>query len=303
MKVKCLKIPVVILTIGLVVALAVCLLSCISKRPVVTEHDFHYSATYKLNGETKTIEGIYRCRFLLPEKKQASVERYYEGFFLTDPTEKMTGTHTIAQKDNLELCVVFIFADDYLMGDGDRGDAYSDVIPEPYLAVYDKEGYEYHDPQMLDQFDAQLLSWETPQPIENTFVFNGFSLLHDISMAVMLAVGLLTIIAMMVVVKRDKTVPYKVLDQISVVLNYLVCFLGIPFFTLSALLLQLTMSGEEFIYQVYLCIPALTAFTVAASIALRREGFAKTGLFIQLTGPVLFFVPVALEPIFYNIFE
>jgi hypothetical protein len=55
------------------------------------------------------------------------------------------------------------------------------------------------------------------------------------------------------------------------------------------------MSGDELIYQIYLCIPALTAFTVAASIVLRRIGFTKAGFFVQLVGPILFALPLISE--------
>ena len=53
---------------------------------------------------------------------------------------------------------------------------------------------------------------------------------------------------------------------------------------------QLQLQNEELIYQIDLCVPALTAFAIAASIALRRKGFAKTGFCIQFAGPVLFFL-------------
>jgi hypothetical protein len=43
-------------------------------------------------------------------------------------------------------------------------------------------------------------------------------------------------------------------------------------------------------------------FGAPASIALRRNGFTKTGFFIQFAGPVLFFVPVVLESVIYNLF-
>ena len=63
-----------------------------------------------------------------------------------------------------------------------------------------------------------------------------------------------------------------------------------------------TMGGEDIVTQILLCTPAITAFTVAASIALRRNGFTKTGFFIQFAGPVLFFVPAVLESIIVNFF-
>jgi hypothetical protein len=56
--------------------------------------------------------------------------------------------------------------------------------------------------------------------------------------------------------------------------------------------MQITMSGDELLYQIALCIPALTAFTIAASVALRRIRFTKAGFFLQFVGPVLFMLPL-----------
>ena len=102
---------------------------------------------------------------------------------------------------------------------------------------------------------------------------------------------------------------YNFLKEISSLSHSIVFFhffaliiLAIPFATICTVLLQLTVDGDSILYQIYLCIPALTAFTVAASIALRRNAYTKTGFFIQFVGPVLFFVPLVLESIFYNIF-
>ena len=148
----------------------------------------------------------------------------------------------------------------------------------------------------------KVIDYSYPEPIENTFAFSGFSILHAGSMLAMLVVGLLTIVACLVFVKKDKTVPYKVLDKLSVLVNFAVCFLAIPFITICTAFLQLTMSTDNLLYQIFLCTPALTAFTVAASVTLRRNGFTKTGFFVQFVGPVLFFVPVALESVIYNIF-
>ena len=63
MKVKSLKLPVIIFVVGLVLTLAASLFANIVLTPTITEHDFHYSVTYKLNGETKTLAGVYKCRF------------------------------------------------------------------------------------------------------------------------------------------------------------------------------------------------------------------------------------------------
>lgn len=287
MKHQNLKVPSIIIAIGLVLCLVASLFAGIMKEPVITEHDFNYAATYRLNGETKTLEGVYRVRFVSSGEGN---DRYYEGFYLSEPNAGQPEYHTIAKQDDLELQVVFIFTNDYLMGDGDR-----DTITEPYLAAYDTMGVEHTDMETLDAFDAELLSWEVPQPIENSFVFSGFSHLYTGSMLAMLAVSLLVIVTCMIFVKRDKTVPYKLLDRLSIALNCVVCFVALPFITFTTTLLQITMNGDDLMYQIFLCIPALTAFAVAASVSLRRKGFTKSGFFIQFIGPVLFFLPVLFE--------
>jgi hypothetical protein len=187
------------------------------------------------------------------------------------------------------------------MGDTKDMD-YEPFLEEPYLEAVDKEGYPYDETNMPSEFTAEIISWDYPEPIENTFVFSGFSILHAGSMLAMLVVGLLTVVACMIFVKRDKTVPYKALDKLSILVNFAACFLAIPFFAICVALMLATMGGEDIVTQILLCTPAITALTVAASIALRRNGFTKTGFFIQFAGPVLFFVPAVLESIIVNFF-
>ena len=291
MKNNSLRVPSIILAVGLVLAIAASFLTCIVKAPVITEHDFNFTVTYRLEGETQTLDGVYRCHFLFTGEGTDPLERYYEGEHLLNPAEEHPATYAIARKGDLTLCIIAIFSDCDLMGDADGISYHYD----PYLAVMDNEGMEYSDEETLSLFDAEIIDWVYPEPIDNTFQFVGFSKLHDSSMFAMLAVGILTILACLILVKRDKAIPYKALDKVSIALNCVVCFVAIPFITFVTAFLQITMSGDELIYQIYLCIPALTAFTVAASIVLRRIGFTKAGFFIQWVGPVLFALPLISE--------
>ena len=277
---RSLKIPVIILAIGLVLCLVAALLTGIVKAPAITQQDFDFTVTYQLDGETNTLAGVYRCQLQDSNPR----DRYYTGTHLTNPTEFHPAAYTIAQKDDLELCIVVIFSDRYLMGDADGISVHAD----PYLAVMDSEGMEYDDTEHLSQFDAEILDWEYPAPVENALEFAGFSKLHTGSMLAMLVVGLLVILACVIFVKRDKTIPYKMLAKVSVVLNYVIACIGIPFATLVVWLMQIFADSSRWSYQVCLCVPALSAFAVAASIALRRSGFTKIGFFIQFVGPVLF---------------
>jgi hypothetical protein len=177
------------------------------------------------------------------------------------------------------------------MGDADG----STFFFEPYLAVFDRDRMECTDEEALSRFDAEIIDWVSPEPIDNSFRFAGFSHLHDDSMFAMLVIGILTIVASMIFVKRDKTVPYKALDKLSIVMNFVICLAAIPFMTFTVALMQIVMSSDDLVYQTALCIPALTAFTVAASIALRRIRFTKTGFFLPFVGPVLFVLTLIFE--------
>ena len=291
MKEKNLKVLFLIFAAGLVLAIAASLLTGIVKTPVITEQDFPFTVTYRLDGETKTLEGVYRCHFRSTGKGTNPLNRYYEGEHLSNPAQEHPAAYTIAQKDDLDLCIVTIFSVRKLMGDSDGKDFHHD----PYLAVMDSEGYEYEDEETLSQFNAEILDWTYPESVDNSFKFAGFSGLHDDSMFAMLAVGILVILASMIFVKRDKPLPYTALDKCSIVLNCLICFAVRPFMTFITTLMQITVSGDEFGYQIALCVPSLTAFTVAASIALRRICFTKTGFFVQFIGPVLFALPLIFE--------
>ena len=296
MKRRSLKLPALILAIGLVLTLVACLFANVIMTPAITEHDFKYSVTYKLCGETKTLDGVYKCSYKGFYQGRDPRDRYYTGEYIIDGQTTLSHTYTIAEKDGAELYIVTLFNDCYLMGDTKDMD-YKPFLEDPYLEAIDKEGYPYDETNMPSEFTAEIISWEYPDPIENAFVFSGFSILHTGSMAAMLLVGLLVIIACIIFVKRDKTVPYSLLDKLSVVLNIVICFAVLPFITFTTTLLQITMSTDELMYQIYLCIPVLTAFTVAASIALRRLNFTKSSFFVQFVGPVMFFVPVFLESV------
>ena len=63
MKNKNLRILSLIFAIGLVLAIVASLITGIVKAPVITEQDFPFAVTYRLDGETKTLEGVYSVQF------------------------------------------------------------------------------------------------------------------------------------------------------------------------------------------------------------------------------------------------
>ena len=302
MKMKNLRIPVLILAIGLVLSLVACLFTNVTMTPAITEYAFPYSVTYKLNGETKTHEGVYKCSYEGFDQGENPRDRYYIGEYFVDGQNTLSHTYTIAEKDGAELYIVTLLDACYLMNDTESME-YEAFLEDPYLEAVDKEGYPYDESNMPSEFAAEIISWEYPEPIENKFTFGGFALMHAGSMVAMLVVGLLTTLACIIFVKKDKSLAYTALDFFSIVLNFAICILAIPFITITSAFFQITIDTDGIFYQAYMCIPALTAFTVAASIALRRKGFRMTGFFIQLVGPVIYIVPLIIESIINTFFR
>ena len=299
MRINNTRLPILMIVIGMIIAAASCFLTCILQEPVIREHDFEYTVTYQLDGEVKTFEGVFKCGFNGYSTSGDLTVREYVGKYTQNGIDLHSHIYTIAQKDGAELSIVASLDAAYLMGDPEKYDTESGN-ENPYLSAEDAEGFEM---DVSGVFNAEIISWEYPKPVENSFTFVGFSILHTGSMLVMLVIGLLTVIACLIFVKSDQAAHRNALDALSVVLNFGVCFIAIPFITVATCLFQLTVNVDAPLYQICLCIPALTAFTVAASIALRRNGFTKSGFFVQFVGPVLFFVPLVVESFINNLFS
>ena len=294
MNTKNLRLPTIIIALGIVAAILSSMLLGIVKEPTVTEHEFNYSVTYKLDGELVTFDGVYKCVFC-PDNDVAALQgRYYIGEHLESGLALHPSAYTIAQKDGSDLCIEIIFNESYLMGDA-KNDDYDSSVSEPSLVVYDREGIPCYDLEALSIFDAEIVSWEYPEPIENSFVFAGFSMLYELSMFVMIAIGIVVIILCLIFVKKDLDVTYTLLDKIGVALNYITAFVVFPTISLFSWLIQVFAAGPDWIYQGYLCAPVTVLFSLAASISLRRKGFKKSGFFVQLVGPVVYFALIIFE--------
>ena len=261
MKNNNMKLPIIIIVIGMILAVASCFLTGILKEPIIKQHDFEYSVTYKLDGEEKTLDGIFSCNFGGHDEYDNLTTRYYDGKYIRNGEEAYSSWTMIAQKDDADGCAV----------------------------------------EVSDVFDAEILGWVYPDPVVNSFEFVGFSILHAGSMVAMLLVGVLTIIACIIFVRKSSDVSYKSLDTLSVVMNLVIGFGAIPFGTFMIWLFPLAMDATSLMYQIYLCVPAMTAFTIAVSVALRRKGFTKSGLIVQFVFPVLFFAEIFVESLIYNL--
>ncbi len=295
MKKKSLKLPIIIIAIGIIIAIAASLLASIQKTPTITNQDFDFSITYKLDGETKTLNGVYSSRFTgFGGNGVDPLCRYYEGTYKVEGEDDGDRCFTIDEKDGYKLYIVALLNDYYLMGD-EENESYDSYIEGPTLEAEDKDGNQYGESELPDVFDAEIVSFEYPTPIENTFRFAGFSGLYETNTEVMTLVGILTLILCMIFVKKGDGVEYGVLDNINIALNFAMMFFIFPIIYIAAIFIQAYPTGPDWIYQAFLCIPQIIPFSVAASLSLRRKGFRKIGFFIQFLAPALEVIIVVLE--------
>ena len=292
MKIKNSRLPLVIIAVGVILTVLLYLLTAVKQSPTVTEADFELTVNYKLDGVEKTYVSKYTCRFDGHGGILEPRTRCYLGEYADYDANIYGSSYTVQEKNGYRLAIVTDFNSIYLMGDTEN-EYYDTVMPDPYFVVYDPDGYIYSDSELLAMFDAEITSWVHPEPIENSFVFSGFAMINETTMLLSILVGILTVIACLVFVKKADI--YGSLDTVGVLLNFLLAFLALPFMTLVVWLLTAFPTAHDAYYQIHLCVPAVTLFTLAASISCRRLGSPKLGFFIQFTGPAIFLILMTVE--------
>ncbi len=295
MKIKVLKVPAIIISIGIIIAIAANLLVSMQKMPTVTKQDFDFSITYKLDGETKTINGVYSCRFTgFGANGIDPLCRYYENRYKVEGEIDGDRCFTIAEMDGYTLYIVALLNDSYLMGDKDN-DSYNSYSEGPTLEAEDKDGNQYDETELPDVFDAEIISFDYPEPIENSFYFTGFSGLYVTGTGVMTLVGILTLILCMIFVRKGVGLKYRALDIVGIALNFAAILFALPIIFIASVFVQAYPIGPDWLYQAYLCIPQIIPFSIAASVSLRRKGFRKSGFYIQFLAPAIEVIITVIE--------
>ena len=285
MKSKKLFLPVIILIAAVFTMILCSVVSVIAKKPTVTEQEFPFSITYELNGETKTIQDVYAVRYYKNEKYSNTKTRYYIGK-IGDMSEDTT--HYILKSDkNGRIELNTKFYPDYMMGDT-KYDYFGDEAFGPEILYYDAEENVYTDEETLLAQGVKLIDFKYPAPIKNSFVFSHIAELDIDAMFPTIIVGLLAFLVTVIFVKKEKDFVKKPIDVVSVVFNFLVCFVALPISVFIPMLIDALGGSEGILGQVLYFVPAMTILGVAASIALRRKGYGKSALVAEFIGPAVF---------------
>ena len=285
MKNKKLFLPAIILAVAVLAIAVYSLISSIAQKPTVTEGAFPFSITYELDGETVTINDVYKARYVSKDGHADTKSRVYVGE-IGDMGEGNT-VYTLKKDANSRIELWTYFHPEYLMGDPSY-DYFDDAAFEPIIYYFDSEEIEYHDEETLAAQGVKLIGFEYPEPIENTFVFSHIAYLNGAVVIPVLLIALLALVAILIFVRKEKELKYKAIDMISIVLNFIVDSVYLGFVTILALLIDIEGGGPELYYQLLYFIPAFSALCIAASVALRRKCYGVKSLIAQLIGPAAF---------------
>ena len=265
-----------------ILAIFVCaLFNCVALKPAITAGEFPFSVTYELDGETVTIRDVYKVRY----DGNVRTSRVYVGEIGDTGVDNTIYTLKQEPKSSRRIELHTRFYTDYLMGDADYD--YLDAF-EPWLYYYDADEQEYSDEETLLAQGVKLVGFEYPTPIENKLLFSHFTYCNGEVVFPALLVALLALLAIMIFVRKGHRVEYKKMDTVSTVFNFVVFFTLVPFVSLLAMLIDIEGGGPEFYYQVLYFIPAISVLSIAASVALRRRGYALQALITEFIGPAIF---------------
>ena len=291
MKIKKLLAPIIIIVVAVVLMAVYATLTNIAQKPTVTSGEFDFSITYELEGETKTINGVYNASFVGNDGYVDLTGRVYTGK-IVGSEEGYETSYIIKDDEKCQIILYTGFQPDYMMGDEYTDGNYDST--DPYMFYYDKTGGEdIVSDTMLAQLGAKIVEWDYPEPIENSFVFSHIAGMSSEDVAPLLLVSLVALIVILIVVKKEKDITLASIDVVGIIFNVVLIVVVVPFCTVYGWLSDINGASAALPHQLGYVVPALTVLGVALSIALRRKGYKKTSMFIQFVGPAVFAITLA----------
>ena len=297
MKKHKLFLPILILAIAFLAMAVFAVISNIALKPTITAHEFPFSITYELDGVTETVDAVCAVTYAGNGGYVKATTRQYDEKYISQ-RENIGSAFEIFVGDECSITLFTRIYPDYLMGDPEY-DYFDDTVYEPILSYSNWATGETIEGLELPEQGVKIISWELPEPIENSFEFSHIAHMSGADVFPFMLIAILAMIAMMIFVKRDKTVPMKSIDKISLILNIAVAVVCIPFVSVYGLFMDINGSEAAFSHQMGYLAPAFLVLALAASLGLRRRGYQKSGLIVQFAGPVYFGLHLLISVISY----
>ena len=289
MKNKKLFLPTIILAVAIVLTMISAVVAGIALKPKVTEGEFPFSITYELDGETVTIKDVYKVQY---EKLGGYKTRMYSGEI--GNRGKDNTIYVLKKNDSGRVELWTHFYPDYLMGDSEY-DYYDDEAFEPRIYYYDMNEAEFSDEETLLKHGVKLVSFEYPEPIKNSLTFSHFVFPESEVIFPSIIIAFVAWIVTLIFVKKDKEYIRKPINIITIVFNFIIGLVVLPFFTIIAGLLSALGDIGNIMNLLQYLLPALTLLGITASIGLRRKLYGKSALIVQFVSPAIFAVIVIIS--------
>ena len=254
------------------------------QKPSVAAHEFPYTITYSLVGKTETISDVFVVEYVRAEKYIGDNSINWFGY-IKDRDRLEYNYYTVAEREGVSYSINLNMEPGYLMGDPN----YADPASSPELVILSFDGtneIRVDDPEEAKEMGFYLVSFEYPEPIENSFFFGGISLSSQAAILAS-AIAVVALLACMIAIKKDKRLTYSVVDKFGIFLNFVVMIVVFPFILISSCLSEIV-SDASFLYQIMYLTPVLTAIGVAISVTARRTGHKWWSFLVQFAGPAVF---------------
>lgn len=290
MKKTNLRIPLIILAVYLMAACALLGFGYRSETAAVMDGEFPFSVTYEYLGRTETIEGVFVCRGLSGAKDFGESNLSWDGY-VKDHPDAQRDFYRIAEAENAAISIDLNLDPGYLMGAKE-----SPAAGQPTgccLSWENGEEIRTEDPAELEALGFRLVSWEYPDPIENSFRCGGIRLSGQ-GAAYLAGLTLAALLACLVLVRRESQQKRNLTEKLTIGLNFLTGLVFFPIVLVLALLNEIAPGSDWVNLTVYL-LPSVTLAGIAASVVLRRTGHRKPGLWVQLAGPLLLALVLAAD--------
>ena len=298
MKNQKLRFPIIILVAAIILMAAFAVVHNIALKPTITEAEFPFTITFELNGETETVNGVCAASYVGNNGYVQATTRQYEGVF-TSPWGEVHSAFEIFVGDESSITLYTRLYPDYLMGDPEYDYFDEDTFYEPLLAYSNWATGETAEGLELPEHNAKIISWEYPQPIENSFEFSHIAHMSSADTFPMMGIAALALLLVMIFVKKEKDLVRKNLDNVSLGLNILIAVVLLPFVSVYGIFIDINGSEAAISHQMGYFVPAMVVLGLAASISLRRKGFSKSSFIAQFAGVVLLALHLLLSQISY----
>ena len=283
----------IILGIYLTATCALLIFGYSVQKPRVGQQEFPFSITYSYQGKTETISDVYVGEYVRWAKYIGDGHTAWYGY-VKDRNRLEADFYRIGEQDEKHFSINLNIEPGYLMGDPQ----YADVLCQPSALCIVSDGLDgirITDPAELEQLGFSIVSWEYPEPIDNSFSYGGISLSSQAALFTA-ALAVAALLACMILIRKEPEVTYGIQDKVSIIVNFLVAFIAFPFILITSCLSEILSDvsmGQQLLYLA----PAVTALGVAASVTLRRMGQKHIGFWIPFAGPAIFALLVLLGTI------